>query len=64
MVSILSVSVDPREMLRAESALALAPLCGDLNLPWPYILMWVFKNGIYPSTSSASLFFLLEPGQT
>ena len=42
LASILPVSVDPREMPYAETALALAPLCGDL-MPED-LLMWVFKN--------------------
>ena len=47
LVSILSVSVDPREMSWAEATLALAPLCGNLNqkdLLTPFLLMWLFKN--------------------
>ena len=45
LVSILSVSVDPYEMLWAEPVLALS-LCGDLkpeDLLRPFLLMWVFK---------------------
>ena len=47
LVSILSVSVDPCEMSWAEAALALAPLCGNLNvedLLRPFFVMWVFKK--------------------
>ena len=47
LVSILSVSVDPREMSLAEVALALAPLCGDLkteDLLRPFLLIWLFKK--------------------
>ena len=32
MVSMLSVSADPPEMSWAEATLALAPLCGDINV--------------------------------
>ena len=32
LVSLLSASINPHEMLLAEIALTLAPLCGDLNL--------------------------------
>ena len=45
LVSILSVSVDPRGMLCADAALA--PLCGDLkpeDLLRPFISMCVLKN--------------------
>ena len=44
LVSILSVSVDLHEMLWGEVALALAPICGDLNLGdllRPFLLIWV-----------------------
>ena len=47
LVSIRSVSVDTCEMLWAEAALALAPLCGDLkpeDLLRPFLLMRVFKK--------------------
>ena len=45
LVSILSVSVDPHEMLWAKGALALAPLCGNLNPgDLPFFLMLVFKK--------------------
>ena len=47
LVSILSVSVDPREMSWDEAALKLAPLCGDLkpeDLLRPFLLMWVFQK--------------------
>ena len=47
LVSILSVFVDPHEMLWAEAALALPPLGGGLNpenLLRPFLLMWIFKN--------------------
>ena len=47
LVSILSVSVKPLEMLWAEAAIALAPLCGDWkpeDLLRPFLLMWVFKK--------------------
>ena len=47
LVSILSVSVDPREISWTEAALVLAPLCGDLNLEdllRPFLLMLVLKK--------------------
>ena len=47
LISILSVSVDPRDMPWTEDASALAPLCGDLILKdWlsPFLLMCVFRK--------------------
>ena len=39
LVSLLSVSVDPREMSWAETALAQTPLCGDLKT---YLKTYIF----------------------
>ena len=58
LVSILSVYGDPCEMSWAEAALALAPLCGYLNLED------LLKNGTIPESSCASPSFLWEFGQT
>ena len=47
LVSVLSESVDPHDMFRAEAALTLTPLCGDLNLEVllrSFLFMWPFKN--------------------
>ena len=47
LASVLLVTVDPREMSCAETALALAPLYGDLepkDLLRPFLLMWLFKK--------------------
>ena len=46
-ISKLSVSVDPCEILWAETALALPPFCGDLyakELLKSFLLMWLFKK--------------------
>ena len=66
LVSILSVSLDPHEMSRAEAALALASLRGSLkpeDLLRPFFLMLVL-NYICPESSSASLSFIWQPDQT
>ena len=47
LVYILSVSVDPHEMLWAKAAMALAPLCGDLkpeDLLMPFFCYGLFKK--------------------
>ena len=47
LIAILSVSVNPCEMLWAEAALALTPLCGDLKPEYflrPFLLMWLFQT--------------------
>ena len=65
LLSILSVSVGPREMPWTEAALALAPLCGDLkleNLLRPLLLIWVFNKFVLNPVLPLSFYF--ERGQT
>ena len=63
-LSLLSMSVDPREVLWAKAALALVPLCGDLKpefLLRPFLLMRVINK---LNLSCTSLSFPWKPGQT